>query len=433
MPTRTAVSARDAVAIALAELEYTERERDEGPYVWRNHARPKQIAPEGDWRIWLLRTGRRWGKTLTGAQWVREQIEVHGARHIALVSDTSADVRDIMIEGPKSGLLAICPPWNRPHYEPSKRRLTWPNGAFCTSYSAEDPEQLRGPGHDAAWADEMAKWKHQRETWDNLRMTLSEGQGRCVITTTPRPTPLIRELSKRPDVVMTLGHTSENADNLDPVYLQELEEAYGGTRLGRQELAGELLEDVVGALWKQSDIDEKRITEDALPDLERIVVAVDPSGSDDENASLQGIVSVGRAMCGCKGTEETHFFVLRDDSGHYTPNDWGGRAVYAYHTLNADRIVAEANFGGQMVENTIKTIDRSVAYKAVTASRGKQVRAEPVAALSEQGKVHFVGSFAKLEDQLTTWVPGQKSPDRLDAFVWALTELSPRKKLWAAV
>ena len=237
-------------------------------YDWRSIARDKQVEPPGDWRVWLIRTGRRWGKTRTGAEWVREQIELRGRRHIALVSDTAADVRDIMIEGPKSGLLAISPPWNRPHYEPSKRRLTWPNGAFATAYSAEDPEQLRGPGHDAAWADEVGKWRRQRESWDNLMMTLSEEGGRCIVTTTPRPTPLIKALSKDPDVVTTLGHMRENAANIDPVYLAKMEAAYEGTRLGRQELAGELLEDVEGALWSLARIDELRV--DVAPDLERV-------------------------------------------------------------------------------------------------------------------------------------------------------------------
>lgn len=418
---------------ANAKDPYAEAER----YNWRAHARAKQIEPEGDWRIWLIRTGRRWGKTRSGAEWVREQVEIHGRRHIALVSDTATDVRHIMVEGPKSGILAISPPWNRPHYEPSKRRLTWPNGAVATTYSAEDPDQLRGPGHDAAWADELAKWTRQREAWDNLEMTLSEEGGRCVVTTTPRPTPVVKELSKREDVVLTLGHMRENAANIDPVYLANLEARHEGTRLGRQELAGELLEDVEGALWHLicdgwpcskpgGHIEPLRVKK--APDLERVVIAIDPSGSDDEGASEQGIVSVGRAFCDCKSKgngagPERHFFVLADNSGHYTPDGWGRRAVYAYRALAADRIVAEANFGGQMVESTIRTIDQAVSYKGVTASRGKLIRAEPVAALSEQGKVHFVGAFPELEDQLCNWVPGQKSPDRLDAYVWGITEL----------
>ncbi len=431
MTTAKTLAAKAVSEVMMRRRVETETGEGRDLYDWRATAREKQIEPEGDWRIWLIRTGRRWGKTRTGAEWVREQVELRGRRHIALVSDTAADVRDIMIEGPKSGILAISPPRDRPHYEPSKRRLTWPNGAFATAYSAEDPEQLRGPGHDAAWADEVAKWKHQREAFDNLTMTLSEEGGRCLITTTPRPTPLIKELSKREDVVVTLGHMRENAANIDARFLADLEARYEGTRKGRQELAGELLEDVEGALWTLALIEEGRLRE--APDLERVVVAIDPSGSDDEGASEQGIVSAGRALCSCQGEPEAHFFILRDDSGHYTPNQWGAKAIRAYHLLEADRILAEANFGGQMVENTIRTIDKSVSYKAVTASRGKLIRAEPIAALSEQGKVHFVGSFPDLEDQLCNWVPGMKSPDRLDAYVWALTELNPIGRRWRAV
>ncbi len=419
---------KKAVALERDELEHR--------YDWYNrrgcddpechyHARPKQRPPDGKWFVWLLRTGRRWGKTKTGAEWVREQVENGGRRRGALVSDTAADVRDIMIEG-EAGILATSPPWFRPHYEPSKRRLTWPNGAVATTYSAEDPEQLRGGGHDFAWADELAKWHHQREAWDNLVITLSSGlDPRCIVTTTPRPTPLVKELSKHDgeDVVMTLGHTMENIDNLAPTVRQEVIDRYEGTRLGRQELAGEILEDVEGALWRLAQIDAHRI--DKAPDLDRVVVAIDPSGSSEESASEQGIVVAGAALCACNGngTSEKHGFALADLSGHYTPEGWARRAIAGLDAHKADRIIGEANFGGQMVEATLRAIDRSVPYKAVHASRGKQVRAEPIAALGEQGKIHHVGTLSLLEDQLTNWVPGERSPDRLDAYVWAFTEL----------
>lgn len=415
--------------------------RDEHYYDWRNtggctdpacdrHAREKQLAPQGDWRVWLLMSGRRWGKSLSGAQWIRQRVEQEGARYIAIVAQTKSDARDVMVEGP-SGILAVSPPWNRPLYESSKRRLTWPNGAQATIYSADEPDQLRGPEHDTAWADEPAKWSYLDDPlnspWGNMmiglsRPTASGKRARSVATTTPRPLRFIRDLLKDDTAVITRGHTEENMANLDEAMRKEIIEKYEGTRLGRQELAGEVLEDVEGALWKLTQIDALRVKE--APDLDRIVVAIDPSGSDDEGASEQGIVSAGRGMCDCRGGLERHYFVLRDDSGHYTPNDWGEKAISAYRALSADRIVAESNFGGEMVENTIRTIDKRIAYKAVSASRGKQVRAEPIAAKYEQGKVHHVGAFPKLEDQQCSWVPGVKSPnDRLDALVWALTEL----------
>lgn len=332
---------QEAAGVAVAE-------RDEHFYDWRNmggcalprgskagqcnrHARPdKQLAPEGNWRVWLLRTGRRWGKTRTGAEWVREQVEQRGRRYIALVSDNAADVRDVMIEGPRSGILAISPPWFRPLYEPSKRRLTWPNGAMAKAYSADDPEQLRGPGHDAAWADELGKWRQQRETFDNLMLTLSEGDGQCVITTTPRPTPLIKELSRRPDVMLTVGHTRENSDNLSTDYLKDIEQRYEGTRVGRQELAGEVLEDVEGAMWQQGWIDDARVN--VAPGLARVVCAVDPAVTHGEDSDETGIAVAGRgatpcASCRAKGYT-SDWYVLHAQGYRLSPEGWAqiGRA-----------------------------------------------------------------------------------------------------------
>ncbi len=394
-----------------------------------SHARPKQYPPDLAWFVWLLRTGRKWGKTRTAAEYIIDQARFGNKRWIALVSDTASDCREIMIEG-ESGILTISPPWFRPNYEPSKRRLTWPNGARASTYSAEDPEQLRGPGHDLAWCDELAKWKRQREAWDMLMFGLTLGDDpHCVVTTTPRPTKLVKELSKRDDVALIRGHSEENLENLAPQVVDTIIKPYEGTRLGQQELAGDILEDTEGALWLQSEIDEMRL--DKAPELSRAVTAIDPSGSDREEASEQGIVTAGVGMCDCDGTPAVHGFLLADDSGHYTPEGWALRAIGAADKWECDRIVAEVNYGGAMVESTLRAVDENVSYRSLTASRGKRVRAEPIAALSEQKKIHHVGpasAFALLESQLTNWTPDEKSPDRLDAYVWAFTDLFKSKQ-----
>lgn len=379
---------------------------------WRSIARPKQLPPEGDWLVWLIRTGRGWGKTRTGAEWVREQVDA-GRQRIALVGETAADARDVMVEG-ESGIMACSLPSNRPLYEPSKRRLTWPNGAIATTYSGDDPDQLRGPQHDAAWVDELAKMRRAQETWDNLMFGLRLGQRpQTLVTTTPRPLKLLRDLIAMPSTVQVQGHTEENLENLALSYREQVIARYEGTRLGRQELAGEILEDVEGALWTLVQIDALRVKE--APALSRVVVAIDPAVTSNEDSDETGIIVAGVA--------DGHGYVLADLSGRYSPDAWARRAISALDLYHADRIVAEVNNGGDLVEATLRTIDRGVPYKAVHASRGKVTRAEPVAALFEQGKCHVVGSLPRLEDQLTTWSQGMRSPDRLDACVWALTEL----------
>jgi len=408
--------------------------KDAHRYDWRNeggcqdaqcryHARPKQLASAEPWLVWLILSGRGWGKTRTGAEFVREKVERGEARRIAFIAETKADARDVMVEDPTSGILAVSPPWNRPLWEPSKRRLTWPNGAAATVYSGDEPDQLRGPQHDLAWCDELAKYKYPQDAWDNLMFGLRIGADpRVIVTTTPRPIPIIKQMVAAETTHVTPGHTYENLDNLAPTFRQRVIERYEGTRLGRQELAGEILEDIEGALWMRVWIESTRVMQ--APVLTRVVVAIDPSGSDDEGASEQGIVVAGLGWCTCRGAAEQHSFVLYDASGHRTPNEWARVAIGCYSEFQADRIVAEQNFGGAMVEATLRSAWPDVPYKALTASRGKQVRAEPVAALYEQGKVHHVGTLPDLEDQLCTWVPGEgRSPDRLDALVWALTEL----------
>jgi len=398
----------------LARL--TDQEAEEILYDWSLWARPQQRMPEADWQTWLILAGRGWGKTRVGAEAVRHKVETGQASRVALVAATSADARDVMVEG-ESGILAISPPWNMPKYEPSKRRLTWPNGAIATTYSADEPNRLRGPQHDFAWADELAAWRFDRDAWDNLMFGLRLGNDpRSVVTTTPRPTPLIRELVKEPGTLLTRGSTYDNRANLAPAFFRRIIGKYEGTRLGRQELNAEILDDVVGALWTLKVIEEHRVT--TAPELTRIVVAIDPAVSKGDESNETGIIVAGIA-----GNE--HAYILEDLSIRGSPNEWAQAAVTAYRRYQADRIVAEVNQGGDMVESIIRGIDRNIPYEGVRATRGKAIRAEPVSALYERGRVHHVGVHAQLEDQMTNWTPasGEASPDRLDALVWAATSL----------
>jgi len=389
---------------------------------WPAVARPNQLPPPGDWwQIWLLLAGRGFGKTRTLAEWVCDQAASGQASRIALVAATAADARDVLVEG-ESGILAVAPPWCRPIYEPSKRRLTWPNGVIATTFSAEEPDRLRGPQHDAAVCDELASWSHP-ETWDMLQFGLRLGlKPRCLIATTPRPTKLLRELLAREghDVVVTRGSSYDNKANLAPAFFAQIVKKYEGTRLGRQELNAELLEDTPGALWSQGLIDGTRIS--AAPELTRIVVAIDPAATSGEDADETGVVVVGQDKDG-------QGYVLADCSGRYTPIEWARIAISAYRTHHADRIVAERNNGGDMVEATLRMVDQNVPVTTVWASRGKVTRAEPISALYEQGRMHHVGTFPQLEDQMTNFTSDFDreatgySPDRLDAMVWAATEL----------
>jgi predicted phage terminase large subunit-like protein len=388
-------------------------------YDWPYRARNEQLPPSGDWRVWLLLAGRGFGKTRTGAELVRTRIGAHRARRIALVAPTAADARDVMVEG-ESGLLAIAPPDDRPLYEPTKRRLTWPNGAVATTYSADEPERLRGPQHDFAWCDELAAWRYPG-AWDMLMFGLRLGDDpRAVVTATPRPTKLIRALLADPKVVVTRGTTRENRANLAPAFLEQIVKRYQGTRLGRQELDAELLDDMPGALWQRGVIEAARTN--ILPELTRVVVAIDPAAASHERADETGIIAAGRDADG-------HGYVLADASGRYAPAEWASVAIATYRAHQADRIVAEINNGGEMVEATLRIIDPHVPFSAVRASRGKVARAEPVAALYEQGRIRHLGAFPQLEDQMCAFTSdfdraaAGYSPDRVDALVWALTDL----------
>jgi phage terminase large subunit-like protein len=416
----------------------TPQERTDLEFRWKGwNARPSQLPPPGEWDNWLVLAGRGFGKTRTGAEWVRANMcgptPLTGGRwrHLAIIAETAADARDVMVgdgkqpSDPKagSGILQVHPKDFLPHYEPSKRRLTWPNGAAATLYNAVEPEQLRGPQHDAAWCDELCKWRYQQETWDQLEFGMRTGKNpQKLISTTPKPTLLLKAIIADPATVITRGSTFDNAANLAAKFLGRIKRKYEGTRLGRQELEAEVLDDLEGALWKRSVIDQYRVKLADIPPLARVVVAIDPNASSEENSNECGIVCVGLG-------EDGHGYVLDDVSAVYSPSEWAAEAISLYYARRADRIVAEINNGGEMVENTIRSVDLNVSYSSVWASRGKFIRAEPVSSLYEQGRVHHVGGFPQLEDQMCSFTVDFDrntmgySPDRMDALVWALTEL----------
>jgi phage terminase large subunit-like protein len=384
---------------------------------WRDIARPAQLAPDGDWTVWLYSGGRGAGKSRAGAEWVHEQVQ-KGARRIALVGPTAGDVRDVMVEG-ESGILNCGPV--RPVYEPSKRRVTWPNGAIATTYSADEPDRLRGPQHDAAWCDEIAAWRYP-QAWDMLMLGLRLGSDpRVVATTTPKPVKLVRDLMAT--AVVTRSTTYDNLDNLAPTFREQILSRYEGTRLGRQELLAELLEDVPGALWTRDLIEKAR---GFAPDLSRIVVAIDPAVTSGEQSDATGIIVVGSI--------QNVGYVLEDLSGRYPPEQWANIAVDAYRRWEADRIVAEANNGGDLVASVLRAVNPNVPVRLVRASRGKRARAEPVSALYEQGRIIHAGTFPELEDELCVWTPDTvESPDRMDAMVWGLTDLMLTKSKQGSV
>lgn len=389
---------------------------------WRFIARREQLAPEGDWFFWAVIAGRGFGKTRSGAEWLVEQHATPDAR-TAIIAATSRDLIRYCLVGP-SGVMSIAPVDKRPHWARSDLRLDWPNGGQTHLFSAEEPDRLRGPNLQKVWADEIASWRYLEETWDMMEMTLRDAEMPQVCgTTTPQPRVHLRKLLADQDTVKTGGHTDENAANVSARWLSRMKRKYEGTRLGRQELAAELLDEAEGALWKRAEIELLRLPPTYVKpsDLAQIVIAVDPAATgmeDSERSSETGII--------CAGTDASEKgYVLEDLSGRMSPEAWGRVVVSAYHRLRASYVVVEVNNGGDMVENVIKMIDRTVSVRQVRASRGKYARAEPVAALYEQKRIHHCGTFPILEDQLCTWEPisGFRSPDRLDALVWAFTEM----------
>lgn len=406
---------------------FDQSERDEWHWNWPLWARAAQLPPEGDWRVWLVMAGRGFGKTRAGAEWVRTIAEADHEARIALVGASLHEARAVMVEG-ESGVMAVCPPHRRPRFEPSLRRVIWPNGAQAMLYSAGEPESLRGPQHSHAWCDEIAKWDdgqaQARRSWDNLLLGLRLGESpRIVATTTPRAVPLVRRLLEQAgseaDVAVTRGGTRENIAHLPARFIADVEREFGGTLLGRQELDGELIEDLPGALWTRALLE--RCRDGAVPAMTRVIVGVDPP------ASAQGD-ACGIVVCGLG--EDRIARVLADASvERASPERWAGAVRDAARAWGADRVVAEANQGGAMVGAVLRAANGTLPLRLVHASRGKVARAEPVAALYEAGRVRHAGMFARLEDELCGLMPGGayqgpgRSPDRADACVWALTEL----------
>ena len=398
---------------------------DELSYSWRFWARDEQLEPEGDWwTIWLLLAGRGFGKTRTGAEWIIDRV-ARGARRLVLAGPTSNDIREAMIEG-ESGILACSPPWNYPDYEPSKLRLTWPNGARATLISADEPERFRNKQADTYWCDELAAWPYP-DAWDQLQFGFrlrptGTLKLRGVVTTTPKPKPLVRALMKRAgqDVAMTRGSTYDNRANLAEEFYRNVVSKYEGTRLGRQELEAELLEDVEGALFGRDMFEWPGMRVDRLPgNIVRSVVAIDPAAKSKETSDETGIVGV--AM-----DSNNEFYVFADASGKYRPLDWGRRSIKVFDDFACDRVIGEENNGGEMVESNLRTIRNDLPYAGVWASQGKRARAEPVSSLYQRKRVHHLGAFPHLEDEMCTWEPltGMTSPNRLDALVWALSYLA---------
>lgn len=430
-PTRSESRLEQLVQLVGSEKLLTLFSEDEWGqilYDWEWNRRDGQSLPDGDWASLVVQAGRGWGKTRFGVEAVRGWAEAQEPYPIYLIGPTSDDVRSVMVEG-ESGILAKSRPDFRPEYEPSKRRLRWPNGVIAYTRSGDRPDRLRGPQGSKAWVDELCAMRYAAEVRDQLDMMIRLGDPRVLYTTTPRPTKVFREILAEPDTVVRRGTTKENLRHLSPKFMARVYRKYEGTRLGRQELGGEVLDDNPGALWKMRQIDALR--KRAAPPLLRIVVAVDPSVTSNPDSDEVGIGAAGVGMCRCKCVNdwdqpELHGFVLDDVSDILSPAAWAAVVAKLYHDRRADRVVAEVNNGGDLVESNLRTLgDANISYKAVHASRGKEIRAEPVAGLYEQGKVHHIGAFPQLEDQLTQWNPmeGGRSPNRLDWLVWAFTEL----------
>ena len=373
-------------------------------------ARDKQLEPIDPYYVWLLLAGRGFGKSFALGGNIIANVEAKRAGRIGLIAPTTADARDIMVET----ILRESPKGFYPRYEPSKRRLTWDQtGAVATTFSSEEPESTRGYEFDLVACEEICRWKHLQETWDIMKFALRSGsEPRVMVATTPKPLKLIKDLVSDPNTIVTTGSTFENTA-LPDAFISHIKERYDGSRLGRQELYAEILSDNQNALWKRSDIDDHRVM--TAPELKRVVVAIDPATS--ATGDHTGIIVAGVGY-------DDHGYILDDLSIQGSPKQWAERAISAYHKYKADKIIAEKNNGGDMIESVLKTIDPNIPYKSVTATRSKQTRAEPVASKYEQGKVHHVGFFAELEDEMCEWEPSNRnSPDRMDALVWNLTEI----------
>jgi phage terminase large subunit-like protein len=418
------------VADVLSKLD--PKKAEELRFTWRFWARPQQIAPEGAWNTWFINAGRGFGKTRAGVEWVREKIK-EGHKRVAVIAATNGDLEKVVVRG-ESGFLNCCWAGDKtysgtflglPEWSPTKRTLTWANGASVTLFSAEEPDRLRGPQFSALWADELAAWNKDRETWDMAQFGLRLGKHPQVcVTTTPRPTKLVRDIMKNPKTVVTYGSTFDNSANLASTYLQAVKDQYEGTRLGRQELYAEIMDEASGALWTRDLLANCAV--EGIDDpvafaktLARVVVSIDPAITSNAESDMTGMIVAGIDLNGCS-------YILEDATDRYTPEGWATKAIDLYHQYEADKIVAERNQGGDMVKHTLQTVNETVPIKLVHASRGKFARAEPVSALYERGKVKHLKGLDALEDQMVQWEPlgSIGSPDRLDAMVWAITDLA---------
>lgn len=392
---------------------------------WQELARPNQLAPDGMWLTWLVLAGRGFGKTRTGVEWIRDRVTSKQAGRIALIAETQKDLEEVIVFG-ESGIASIFPPHQKPIITKKPIKIVFHTGAIATGYNATEPDQLRGPQFDTALCDELAKWRYARETWDQLQFALRLGtHPRQVVTTTPRPIPVLKEILAASNTIVTRGVTMDNKDNLAPSFLKSITDKYAGTRLGRQELSAEILDDVPDALWTRSALDRDRRKPTEIPPLKRIVVAIDPAAKKNEIAddgAATGIIVAGVG-------EDNRGYVLDDATCRESPNGWARLAVACFDRYSGDCIVGETNNGGDMVAATVRAVRPTVPFREVHASKGKWTRAEPIAALYEQGRISHVGTFASLEDEMVNFGPngmvGDASPDRVDALVWALTELFP--------
>ncbi len=411
----------------MTQLQETSNKQTIALYTsWLKTARAKQIAPDVDFYIWLILAGRGWGKTRTGAQDIVTYALRHPNSNCAVVAPTHGDLRRVCFGGP-SGLLSIIPKEcfikssDQKGYSSSTSEIRLSNGSKISGFAAQEPDRLRGPQFHRAWCDELAAWRYP-EAFDQLMFGLRLGENpQCVITTTPKPTKIIKELIERKDCHVTSGSTFENEANLAESALAMLKDRYEGTTLGRQELYAEVVDNFEGALWNSAAIEETRLRDDVERELTNIIVAIDPAVTANENSDETGIIVVGKDI-------NNEYYVLEDLSGKHSADKWGRIAIRAYYEWEADRIVAEVNNGGDLVERLLRNIDSNIPYRSVHATRGKLVRAEPIAALYEQKRVHHVGYYPELESQMCTYTGDIKtSPDRLDALVWGMSELSKSK------
>lgn len=392
---------------------------------WGWWARPNQLPPQGEWLTWLVLAGRGFGKTRCGAEFVRAEVTAKRASSIALIAETQKDLEEVMCFG-VSGILSAFPPHQKPKITKKPIRIEFHTGAVAYGYNATEPDQLRGPNFDLAWGDELAKWRYARDTWDQLQFALRLGKHpRQIVTTTPRPIPLLKEILASSTTVVSRGVTTDNEANLAASFIKTITDKYAGTRLGRQELSAEILDDVPDALWTRMALDRDRRKPDQIPILKRVVVAIDPAAKKNETPEEGAATGIIVAAVG----EDNRGYILDDATCRESPNGWARMAVACFDRYEGDCIVGEINNGGDMVASTVRAVRPTVPFKEVHASKGKWTRAEPIAALYEQGRISHVGTFASLEDEMVNFGPngmvGDASPDRVDALVWALTELFP--------